>query len=256
MTRRALQARTALALAAAGAVAVAVLSGCGSSAPTKDEIAAGKQKFVSLCGSCHTLENAKTTGLIGPNLDDAFRGSREQGFKESQFRGVVQEWIKIAQKPMPDNLVTGADASNVAAYVAAVAGINPDSAVIPAQGPPDAVQPPSQLPQPPPPVQRNNTTKADQKKGQPIQVDADPSGALAFVQKTLTAPAGKVTFRFTNKATFDHDFAIKGVGTPTKLVKNGASAEITVTLKPGTYEYYCTVPGHEQAGMKGTLTVT
>ena len=233
-----------------------MLSGCGASAPTKDELAAGKQKFVSLCGSCHTLENAKTSGLIGPNLDDAFRGSREQGFKESQFRGVVQEWIKIAQKPMPDNLVTGADASNVAAYVAAVAGINPDSAVIPAQGPPDAVQPPSQLPQPPPPVQRNNTTKADQKKGQPIQVDADPTGALAFVQKTLTAPAGKVTFRFTNKATFDHDFAIKGVGTPTKLVKNGASAEITVTLKPGTYEYYCTVPGHEQAGMKGTLTVT
>ena len=138
-----------------------------------------------------------------------------------------------------------------------MAGVNPDSPVLPVPG--RARRHPAALSAAPAAArrsQRNNTTKADQKAGQPIQVDADPSGALAFVQKTLTAPAGKVTFRFTNKATYDHDFAIKGVGTPTKLVKNGASAEITVTLKPGTYEYYCTVPGHEQGGMKGTLTVT
>jgi plastocyanin/mono/diheme cytochrome c family protein len=255
MRRRLTRARSALALLGAGAVGAAVLAGCGGSAPvTKEDLAAGKQKFTSLCGSCHMLQDAKTTGRIGPDLDDAFRGSREQGFKESQFRGVVEEWIRIAQKPMPRNLVKGQDAENVAAYVASVAGVDPDSVVLPAQGQPDAVQPPSELPKPKE-AEPAKAAPAAPAAGQPIPVEADPGGALAFVQKTLTAPPGKVTFKFTNPATYDHDFAIKGVGKPTKLVKNGASAQTTVDIKPGTYEFYCTVPGHEQAGMKGTLTV-
>jgi len=91
-----------------------------------------------------------------------------------------------------------------------------------------------------------------------VQVQADPSGTLAFVQKTLSAPAGTVVFDFKNAAPVPHDFAIKD-GTklgPTAQISNGQSAQLKVTLKPGTYEFYCTVPGHEQAGMKGTLTVT
>ena len=164
---------------------------------------------------------------------------------------------------MPRDLVTGQDAQDVAGYVAAVAGRDENGVVLPSQGNPAAVQPPSQLPVPPPSQTVENTTKASAKApaasaGGAIPVEADPGGGLAFVQKTLEAPAGKVTFTFTNPATYDHDFAIKGNGvqTPaTKLVKNGASADLTVTLKPGTYEFYCTVPGHEQGGMKGTLTV-
>jgi plastocyanin len=110
----------------------------------------------------------------------------------------------------------------------------------------------------------------------PIAVEADPSGALAFTQKTLTAnpdfrgeltgttpaPVGRVTFTFTNDSSVPHDFAIEvrnaksvdrlGV---TKRISNGASENLTLDLLRGEYTYLCTVPGHEQAGMIGTLTV-
>ena len=115
----------------------AILSGCGASSSIDSaDTAAGKTKFVSACGGCHSLKDAGTTGNIGPNLDDAFRASRQDGFKETQFFGVVKRWIEIApQAPapgsypqaMPQNLVTGTDAQNVAAYVAKFAGTEPDS---------------------------------------------------------------------------------------------------------------------------------
>lgn len=119
---------------------VAVLAGCGgaSSELESADIAAGKTTFVQQCGGCHSLKNAATKGVVGPNLDDAFRGSREQGLKETGFFGVVKRWIAIApQAPapgsypqaMPQNLVTGQDAVNVAAYVATSAGRDPASEV-------------------------------------------------------------------------------------------------------------------------------
>lgn len=94
--------------------------------------------------------------------------------------------------------------------------------------------------------------------GATVKVDADPNGALAFVQKTLTAPAGADTFVFTDASTLPHNFAIKGNGVdtpPTDTVSGGQSAQLKVTLQPGTYTYYCEIPGHEAGGMKGTLTV-
>lgn len=99
----------------------------------------GKQKFSQSCAACHALDDAGTpspalsNAAAGPNLDDAFRGSREQGFKESQFAGVVLQWIEQPQFPMPAELVTGADAEDVAAYIARVAGTSPDSTVRPAR---------------------------------------------------------------------------------------------------------------------------
>jgi mono/diheme cytochrome c family protein len=112
---------------------VLALSGCGGDDFADADLQAGKQTFTSVCASCHTLAEANTPpSTIGPNLDDAFRASREVGMDESQFAGVVQRWIKIAQKPMPRDLVTGQDARNVAAYIASVAGTQEPSAVRPA----------------------------------------------------------------------------------------------------------------------------
>jgi uncharacterized cupredoxin-like copper-binding protein len=66
-----------------------------------------------------------------------------------------------------------------------------------------------------------------------------------------------VTFDFTNKASIPHAFAIKGNGVNAKgKTVTGGSDTLTVKLKPGTYTFYCPVPGHEAAGMKGTLTVS
>ncbi len=86
-----------------------------------------------------------------------------------------------------------------------------------------------------------------------------PSGSdLAFDQKTATAKAGNVTIDFDNKQPLQHDVAVadssgKVLG-QTDLVSSG-TANATVDLQPGTYTFYCTVPGHREAGMQGTLTV-
>ena len=91
-----------------------------------------------------------------------------------------------------------------------------------------------------------------------VSVEADPSGQLAFVQKTLTATAGSDTFELTNDAPVPHNLAIEGDGVeagPTDTIQGGETAELTVDLQPGTYTFYCSVPGHREAGMEGTLTV-
>ena len=68
--------------------------------------------------------------------------------------------------------------------------------------------------------------------------------------------AGQITFQAKNVGKIPHDLAIKQTGDKTKLIQPGGTAELTVTLKAGTYELYCTVPGHEAAGMKQNITVT
>ncbi len=67
--------------------------------------------------------------------------------------------------------------------------------------------------------------------------------------------AGKVTFDVKNAGKIPHDLAIKG-GEKTKLIDAGGTAQLTVTLKPGKYHLYCSVPGHEAAGMKVDITVS
>ena len=128
--------RTAARLAAAIALGGGVMaaSGCGGDDFASADLEAGKQAFTNLCSSCHTLGAAGTPpSQIGPNLDDAFRASRQVGMSDEQFAGVVKRWIAISQPPMPRDLVTGQDADDVAAYVASVAGTQEESAVRPAE---------------------------------------------------------------------------------------------------------------------------
>jgi uncharacterized cupredoxin-like copper-binding protein len=66
---------------------------------------------------------------------------------------------------------------------------------------------------------------------------------------------GSVTFKFRNAGKLTHDFKI--AGKKTKLILKGKSAApLTVSLKKGSYKYICTIPGHADKGMKGTLKVT
>ena len=112
-------------IAAAGFLLAAALTaaGCGTGGISKGgDTSRGKQLFTEKCGSCHVLADAGTRGTIGPNLDEAFKYDREQGFKDSTIQQVVRQQIALAVLPMPPNLVTGDDADAVAAYVARVAG--------------------------------------------------------------------------------------------------------------------------------------
>ena len=93
--------------------------------------------------------------------------------------------------------------------------------------------------------------------GSTLTQAADPSGALKFTQSSLTAKAGKVTITFTNSSMVPHNLTIEQgssvVGaTPTF---SGGSKTLSVTLKAGTYTFFCSVDGHRAAGMQGTLTV-
>jgi uncharacterized cupredoxin-like copper-binding protein len=72
---------------------------------------------------------------------------------------------------------------------------------------------------------------------------------------TTSLKAGQVTFDVKNDGHIAHDFAIKG-GSKTPLIQPGASAKLTTTLKAGKIHFYCSVPGHEAAGMKVDVTVS
>jgi plastocyanin len=91
-----------------------------------------------------------------------------------------------------------------------------------------------------------------------LLLSADPTGQLRFDKNTLAAPAGAVRITMKNPAPVPHNISIEGPGGLSKqgpTVQKGGASQVEATLKPGTYPYYCSVPGHRQAGMQGTLTV-
>jgi plastocyanin len=217
------------------------MAGCGRDGSA--DLANGKALFIGkgTCGSCHTLQHAGTKGTQGPNLDAAFQNARERGFGDTVIDGVVRDQIATPRRDsiMPANLVKGNDRRDVAAYVAAVAGVpGQDTGLLATVG------------------TSNNANKVAVEKGGALTIPADPSGALAFTFGKATGTAGPVTISMPNQAPIQHDIAITGpVNGKGPVVGKGATSSFKVTLKPGTYTFLCTVPGHAAAGMKGTLTV-
>ena len=222
--------RSPLTAAALAAAALFTAAGCGGDEPA--DVAGGKELFTQKCGACHILKNAGTKGVQGPNLDLAFQQSIRDGLGRSTIEGVVRKQIALPQgSQMPSNLVEGKDAEAVAAYVASAIGK-------PAEG--GGAAGPS------------GTAKADAKNV--VSIPADPTGQLAYEFKSAEAKAGKVTVQSKNDSSVPHDIAIEG-GPTGPIVQGGKVSEISANLKAGKYTFYCSVPGHEQAGMKGTLTV-
>jgi len=223
-----------------GAVALTVLGGCSIKHANGDPVR-GKRLFVAKCGSCHTLSHAGASGAVGPNLDLAFSQDRADGLRTSDIRGLVDYWIKYpsVQGVMPAMLYKGQDSQDVASYVALVAG---------APG-----QDTGALANAVPTVSQHPVTE----QGGNLEIDADPNGQLKFVASSATATPGRVTLRMRNAASVPHDIAIRGAGGNQvgPVVSGGGVSTVTATLKPGTYTFYCSVDGHEAAGMKGTLTV-
>jgi plastocyanin len=83
------------------------------------------------------------------------------------------------------------------------------------------------------------------------------SHGYAFTTKTLHATHGRVTIVMTNVQSKKHGIGVEGHGVDKdgKIVGKGKSSTLTLTLKKGTYTFYCPVPGHRAKGMKGTLIV-
>lgn len=118
-----------------------LLAACGTGGlPSAGNQQNGQKLFAEKCGGCHSLAAAGTSGQIGPNLDNSFAQARADGYKESAIAAIVHDQIKLPgqypvatnnpdylQANMPANLVTGQDADDVAAFVAANAGCRPGS---------------------------------------------------------------------------------------------------------------------------------
>ena len=232
---------------ACGALA-AGLSACESDNIEKNaDLIAGKKLFAQKCSACHVLARANAKGTQGPNLDESFRQALSEGFGRDTIHGVVMDQISFpAQVPtnspayMPAKLVTGEDASNVAAYVAAVAARpGKDSGKLATA------------------VAAAGGGKPIAAKDGKLEIPADPNGQLAYVSKEASAPAGPVEISSKNDASIPHDIAIEGNGVTGKgaTVQGGGVSSFKVTLKPGKYTFYCSVAGHREGGMEGTLTV-
>jgi plastocyanin len=91
-----------------------------------------------------------------------------------------------------------------------------------------------------------------------LKLVASPAGQLSYDTKQLSAKAGTVTITMANMSQLEHNLTIASGSTvlgatPTFV---GGTRTLTLKLKPGTYTFYCSVPGHRQAGMEGTLTVS
>jgi plastocyanin/mono/diheme cytochrome c family protein len=219
--------------------------------------------FQTHCGACHTLSAGGTDGVVGPNLDVLLASGPETSSSvDANCQRVLAAIDGGLGGRMPAGILQGANANLVANFIARnVAYVNsgpvpsiPASKVqceaAPSGGAPKAP------PKKPPPAKKAPAPK--QAASSTISASADPTGQLAYQQSSLSAKAGNVTVDFTNQAPLQHDFCIsqgsKDLGC-TSVIQGASTSKTFNNLKAGNYTFFCSVDGHEAAGMKGTLTV-
>jgi plastocyanin len=233
------------------AVALTLLTGCQLK-DDGDNLVNGKTLFVERCSSCHALARADARGTTGPSLDEAWQRSERDGLGRSTFEGIVHRQIVQPNQnpsvdpatgkevaPMPADLVTGEDAEDVAAYVASAAA-NPgeDTGRLATAGAP----------------QQEELARAE---GGELELPAVPSGALAYAFKNAEAQAGPLTINSPNESSVPHNIALEGGGVNEEgeVVQDGGVSTVEAEVRPGEYTFFCSVPGHREGGMEGTLTV-
>jgi mono/diheme cytochrome c family protein len=236
--------RRVIGVALAGA-SLLVGSGCGL-AEDEPDLVAGKEQFNEKCGACHILKRAGTSGTQGPNLDEAFRQALADGMERSGIEGAVEAQIdtpaRLSERDpvyMPADLVTGKDLKNVSAYVAeVVARPGEDQGRLADAGKPKV------------------SNKPIAAKAGVLEIPAAVSG-LAYTSNAATAQPGSLTIKSPNPATVPHNIALEGGGVNEigPVVEKDGVSEIKVSVKAGTYTFFCSVEGHREGGMEGQLTV-
>jgi plastocyanin len=93
--------------------------------------------------------------------------------------------------------------------------------------------------------------------GSTVDISTPPGSDLAYEQKDVTAKAGNVTIDFDNQQSTQHDVKVEdsaGMELGGTDLISSSTATATIDLQPGSYTFFCSVPGHREAGMEGTLT--
>lgn len=107
-------------------------------------------------------------------------------------------------------------------------------------------------------VTTEESAAGEQRSDGVILFEADPGGGLAYTADEVNASAGKAKVEFVNSSPASHDLAIEDSGgktiVKTEVLAEGSDSAAT-DLRPGTYVFYCSLPGHRQGGMEGTLKV-
>jgi mono/diheme cytochrome c family protein len=238
-----------------------------SSDPTYKSDVAAAQIFNERCGGCHTLSYAGTRGsAANPRTAEAINGPN---FNVTCMRPAIRVLYAIENGGfsgayMPQNIVVGQQAREVAMFVSKFAGrqavIQPGTTACSKQA--IGTLPP--LTAPAQPIVTGVPTTPSAPSAGPttkLSLAVATNGMLMFDKKALTAPAGNVQITLTNSTAIPHNVTVQ-VGTSGKVLgatPTFAKSSKTVTLNgltAGTYTFYCSVPGHRQAGMVGTLTIT
>lgn len=211
----------------------------------------GGQRIVSAITAVLVLAAASTAIIVSGGEGKARAESATQAAASTPDTAAPESTVSTGSTLSPGDSATkepsGSNAPGSAASKSAPETATPAPASTPAAKTPKAT---TGTPAPPSSPAAAATTT--------LKLAANPAGQLAYDTKQLSAKAGKVTIEMTNMSPVEHDVAVAQgttvVGqTP---VFTGGSKAVTLTLKPGTYTFYCTVPGHRQAGMEGTLTVS
>ena len=231
--------------------AIVSLTGCELK-DDGDNLVNGKTLFAENCSRCHTLARANANGVVGPNLDEAWARAERDGLGRSTYEGIVHRQIVQPNqnpsvdpgsgkeiKPMPADLATGEDAEDVAAYVASAAA-NPgkDTGRLATAGAPE----------------QEELARAENGT---LDIPAVPSGALAYAFADAEASPGPLTINSVNESAVPHNIALEGGGVNEEgeVVQDGGTSTVEADVQPGEYTFFCSVPGHREGGMEGTLTV-
>lgn len=95
-------------------------------------------------------------------------------------------------------------------------------------------------------------------RGSSLKLAADPGGRLKFNTRVLRADPGQVTIDLANASPLPHNVTVasrSGTVLGATPTFRGGTGALTLNLGPGTYVFYCSVPGHREVGMQGTLVV-
>ena len=224
----------------------------------------GRELFGAHCAVCHTLSAANAVGEVGPNLnqlkppESVVIHTINNGCLPNANAKTAAEMC-LGEGVMPAQVLQGQEATDVAKFVAAVTGSGTASGT--ASGTSTSTSSASSAPSASTTASSSSSAAAAPSGVvTKLALATNPHGLLMYDKTKLKAKAGKVEITLTNASPLAHNVTVqKGTSGPslgaTPTFAHGTKT-LTLTLTAGTYTYYCAVPGHRQAGMHGTLTVS